>query len=147
MKIITISSEQKEILQRVIEERLKLASEKSEYSLSGLLEKSFKSILSKKHIESFTLNKKESISLAFLSSEMIGDAKLYLNNWVLKDWLNIPEETKKKLIENDVLLDILQQVKHHIKDYFRYNIKYRNRNVFEVIEKLKKSQLILLSII
>ena len=113
-----ISFEQKEILQKVIEERLKLALENSKYLLSGLQDKSFKSILSKIHVEKFTLNKDEAICLAHLTTGIIRNKNLYLKNWVLKDWINVPVETKKRLLDNDALLDILQQVKHYIKDIF-----------------------------
>jgi hypothetical protein len=142
-----ISLEQKEILQLVIEERIKLALENPRYLLSGLQEKSFKSILFKIHEEKITLNKDEAICLAHLTAEIIRNKNLQLKNWVLKDWLNVPEKIKKRLLVNDTLLDILQQVKHYIKDIFHYNIEYRNKNVFETIEKLKNSQLILLSTI
>jgi hypothetical protein len=140
-----ITIEQKEILQTVIEERFKLASENNQYILSGLQEKSFKSILSKIHLEKFTLKKDEAICLAHLTTDIIRKNSLLLKNWALKDWVNIPDEIKKRLLVNDALLDVLQLGKHYINDIFHYDLEYRNKNVFETIENLKNSNIILLS--
>lgn len=132
---------QKQLLHELANEQLKRPN--TEEILGEFLKKNLIEIVNK--IESGPTNfiKNELIAIDFLKKELLMAEAQYPYDDDSLFWLHLTEPQKKQYMQKDCLLDILN---NYSKRYPSNITSSRYRNVYSLIEKMKKSQKILLSI-
>lgn len=102
--------------------------------------------LSNKLDSVFKLTKVEASYFYLLTRLVIQEFDKQYHFDSIVDWVNVSDRVKDKMKEKDILLDILGKTnKGFLKNDFNYNLNFRSRNVLELIDKMKSSNLILLS--
>jgi len=105
----------------------------------------FTSLINKLNNKEIKLNQNELSCLTELTKNKIVDfsKKHPMKNAI--SWLNVPDEVLIKMEEKDALLDLISISKPLSYDKFGFNVDFRSRNVLANIEKMKKSNKILMS--